>query len=57
MEAQKIKRQDDDDHSTIDKIYFYDKDQNEAKHQYLIKTREKMVLKIWKIQKFSWIFK
>ena len=38
-----IKKQDD---GYIDKIYLYVRDLNEPKHQYLIKKREKMVLKI-----------
>ena len=41
-----IKQQDGDDQSITDKIYLYVKDQYEADHQYLIKKREKMVLKI-----------
>ena len=38
-----IKKQDD---GYIDKIYLYVRELNEPKHQYLIKKREKMVLKI-----------
>ena len=41
-----IKQQDGDDQSITDKIYSYVKDKYEADHQYLIKKREKIVLKI-----------
>ena len=37
----RIKQQDDDDYSIINKIYFYVKDPYEAQYQYLIKKREK----------------
>ena len=50
-----IKQIDDDSYSIVDKIHLYVKNWNEAKYQYLIKKREKMVLKIWKIS--YWIFK
>ena len=41
-----IKQQDDDDYSIIDKTYLYVKDPNKAKHQYLVKKHEKIVMKI-----------
>ena len=42
-----IKQQDDDDdYSIIDKTYLYAMDSHEAKYQYLIKKRKKMVLKV-----------
>ena len=40
---------DNDSYSIADKIHLYVKNSNEAKYQYLIKKREKSVLKIWKI--------
>ena len=47
-----IKYQDDDDYRIVDEIHLYVKDPYEAKKQYLVKKRQKMVLKIWKIQRF-----
>ena len=39
----------DDDYNIIDEIYLFGKDTNKAKYQFLIKSVNIRVLKIWKI--------
>ena len=48
-----MKQQYDDDYnSSIDGIYLYVKDPNEAKHQSYLKNMKKLVLKSIKIKRF-----